>query len=342
MSYNVAIVGATGAVGREMLQTLAERKFPVNNVYALASKSSIGKEVSFGEEKVLKVKSVDDFDFENADIALFSAGSETAKKFAPIAGKKGCIVIDNSSYFRMDNDIPLIVPEVNPEAVYGFNKKNIIANPNCSTIQLVVALKPIHDKFQITRVLVSTYQAVSGAGKPAMDELFNQTKGIFVHDQATPEQFTKKIAFNVIPHIDVFMDDGFTKEEWKMRVETKKILDPNIELVAHCVRVPVFIGHSESVFFECKKDIDEKKVRSVLRDADGVTVIDHRADEGYVTPDEVAGEDDVYISRIRKDPSVKNGMVFWCVADNLRKGAALNTVQIAELIASKKLKGSKL
>jgi len=222
MSYNVAIVGATGAVGREMLQTLAERKFPVNNVYALASKSSIGKEVSFGEEKVLKVKSVDDFDFENADIALFSAGSETAKKFAPIAGKKGCIVIDNSSYFRMDNDIPLIVPEVNPEAVYGFNKKNIIANPNCSTIQLVVALKPIHDKFQVTRVLVSTYQAVSGAGKPAMDELFNQTKGIFVHDQATPEQFTKKIAFNVIPHIDVFMDDGFTKEEWKMRVETKK------------------------------------------------------------------------------------------------------------------------
>jgi len=242
----------------------------------------------------------------------------------------------------MDEEVPLIVPEVNPDAIKGFNKKNIIANPNCSTIQLVVALKPIHDHFKITRVVVSTYQAVSGAGKPAMDELFNQTKGVFVNDQATPEQFTKKIAFNVIPHIDAFMDDGFTKEEWKMRVETKKILDPNINLVAQCVRVPVFIGHSEAVFLECEKDISVNKVRSLLREADGVTVIDHRADEGYVTPVEVAGEDDVYISRIRKDPSVKNGLIFWCVGDNLRKGAALNTVQIAELLVSQKLKGTKL
>ena len=342
MAYNVAVVGATGAVGREMLQTLFERKFPVKNIYALASKSSIGKEVSYGDDKVLKVKSVDDFNFENVDIALFSAGSNIAKKFGPVAGNKGCIVIDNSSCFRMDDEVPLIVPEVNPEAINNYNKKNIIANPNCSTIQLVVALKPIHKKFEISRVVVSTYQAVSGAGKPAMDELFNQTKGVFVHDQATPEQFTKKIAFNVIPHIDIFMDDGFTKEEWKMNVETKKILDPSINLVAHCVRVPVFIGHSEAVFVECKKDIDERQVRNLLRDANGITVVDHRADEGYVTPVEVAGEDDVYISRIRKDPSVKIGIAFWCVGDNLRKGAALNTVQIAELLASKKLKGASL
>ena len=339
MSYNIAVVGATGAVGREMLQTLFERKFPVKNIFALASRSSVGKEVSFGDDKILKVSSVDDFNFEKADIALFSAGSDIAKKFGPKAGAKGCIVIDNSSCFRMDDKVPLIVPEVNPDDISDFKNKNIIANPNCSTIQLVVALKPIHKKYQISRVVVSTYQAVSGAGKPAMDELFNQTKGIFVHDQAKPEQFTKKIAFNVIPHIDIFMDDGFTKEEWKMRVETKKILDPKIDLVAHCVRVPVFIGHSEAVFIECKKDIDEKNVRSLLRDANGLTVVDHRADEGYVTPEEVAGEDDVYISRIRKDPSVKNGIVFWCVGDNLRKGAALNTVQIAELLVSKKIKG---
>ena len=342
MTYNIAVVGATGAVGREMLQTLSERNFPINNIYALASKASIGREVSFGDDKIIKVLPLDEFDFDKVDIALFSVGSDVAKKFAPIAGKKGCIVIDNSSCFRMDKDVPLIVPEVNPDAIKGFNKKNIIANPNCSTIQLVVALKPIHDHFKITRVVVSTYQAVSGAGKPAMDELFTQTKGVFVNDQATPEQFTKKIAFNVIPHIDDFMDDGFTKEEWKMRVETKKILDPNINLVAQCVRVPVFIGHSEAVFLECEKDISVTKVRSLLREADGVTVIDHRADEGYVTPIEVAGEDDVYISRIRKDPSVKNGIIFWCVGDNLRKGAALNTVQIAELLVIQKLKGTKL
>ena len=342
MTYNIAVVGATGAVGREMLQTLSERNFPINNIHALASKSSMGKEVSFGDNKVLKIKPVDDFNFEDVDIALFSAGSEVAKKIGPIAGKKGCIVIDNSSYFRMDDEVPLIVPEVNPKDIDGFVKKNIIANPNCSTIQLVLALKPIHDQFKISRVVVSTYQAVSGAGKPAMDELFNQTKGVFVHDQAKPEQFTKKIAFNVIPHIDVFMDDGFTKEEWKMKVETKKILDPNINVVAHCVRVPVFIGHSEAVFVECENDINEKEVRELLREAEGITVIDHRADEGYVTPDEAAGEDDVFVSRIRKDPSVKNGIAFWCVGDNLRKGAALNTVQIAELLASKNLKGTKL
>ena len=342
MTYNIAVVGATGAVGREMLQTLSERNFPLNNIYALASKSSIGREVSFGDEKILKVLSLEDFDFEKVDIALFSAGSDIAKKYGPVVGKTGCIVIDNSSCFRMDDDVPLIVPEVNPDAINSFKKRNIIANPNCSTIQLVVALKPIHDHFKVSRVVVSTYQAVSGAGKPAMDELFNQTKGVFVHDQATPEQFTKKIAFNVMPHIDTFMDDGFTKEEWKMRVETKKILDNNINLVAHCVRVPVFIGHSEAVFLECEKDISVTKVRNLLRDADGITVIDHRADEGYVTPVEVAGEDDIYISRIRKDPSVKNGLVFWCVGDNLRKGAALNTVQIAELLVSKKLKGIKI
>ena len=342
MTYNIAVVGATGAVGREMLQTLSERNFPLNNIYALASKSSIGREVSFGDDKILKVLSLEDFDFEKVDIALFSAGSDIAKKYGPIVGKTGCIVIDNSSCFRMDDEVPLIVPEVNPDAINSFKKRNIIANPNCSTIQLVVALKPIHDHFKVSRVVVSTYQAVSGAGKPAMDELFNQTKGVFVNDQATPEQFTKKIAFNVIPHIDTFMDDGFTKEEWKMRVETKKILDNNINLVAHCVRVPVFIGHSEAVFLECEKDISVTKVRNLLRDADGITVIDHRADEGYVTPVEVAGEDDIYISRIRKDPSVKNGLVFWCVGDNLRKGAALNTVQIAELLVSKKLKGIKI
>ena len=342
MTYNIAVVGATGAVGREMLQTLSERNFPLNNIYALASKSSIGREVSFGDDKILKVLSLEDFDFEKVDIALFSAGSDIAKKYGPVVGKTGCIVIDNSSCFRMDDDVPLIVPEVNPEAINSFKKRNIIANPNCSTIQLVVALKPIRGHFKVSRVVVSTYQAVSGAGKPAMDELFNQTKGVFVHDQATPEQFTKKIAFNVIPHIDTFMDDGFTKEEWKMRVETKKILDNNINLVAHCVRVPVFIGHSEAVFLECEKDISVTKVRNLLRDADGITVIDHRADEGYVTPVEVAGEDDIYISRIRKDPSVKNGLVFWCVGDNLRKGAALNTVQIAELLVSKKLKGIKI
>ena len=343
MSYNVAVVGATGAVGREMLQTLAERKFPAARVYALASSKSAGRELSYGEDDVIKVQALDSFDFSTADIALFSAGGETAKKFGTKAGDAGCIVIDNSSAFRMDDNVPLIVPEVNPNTVADMLKqnggRNIIANPNCSTAQLVVALKPLHDTYKVRRVVVSTYQATSGAGRPAMDELFNQTKGIFVNDEVRPELFTKQIAFNAIPHIDVFMDDGFTKEEWKMAVETKKILDPEIELVAHCVRIPVFIGHSEAVFVETERPVDENEARSLLREAEGVSVVDHRANEGYVTPVEAAGEDSVYISRLRKDPSIENGLVFWCVSDNLRKGAALNSVQIAELVAEKGLSG---
>ena len=337
MGYDIAIVGATGAVGREMLQTLSERDFPVKNIYALASKSSIGKEVSYGETKVLKILNLEEFDFSKASIALFSAGSEIAKKYAPLASAKGCISIDNSSYYRMDKEVPLIVPEVNPEDIVHFKNKNLIANPNCSTIQMVVALAPLHKKYKIKKVYVSTYQAVSGAGKLAMDELFNQTKGIYVNDASIPEQFTKKIAFNVIPHIDNFREDGFTKEEWKMSVETKKILDPNINVTANCVRVPVFIGHSESIFIECEKKIDENDARNLLKISKGITVIDHRADEGYVSPIEVAGEDDVYISRIRQNIDQQSSLVFWCVSDNLRKGAALNTVQIAELLISKNL-----
>jgi aspartate-semialdehyde dehydrogenase len=334
MGYNVAVVGATGAVGREMLRTLAEREFPVDKVFALASKNSVGKEVSYGEDDILSVQSVDTFDFANADIALFSAGSELAKELGPKAGAAGCVVIDNSSAFRMDDDVPLIVPEVNGHVLESFfkdqDRRNIIANPNCSTAQLVVALKPLHEAYGIKRVVVSTYQAVSGAGNPAMDELFEQTRGVFVNDFKKPQNFTKEIAFNIIPHIDIFMDDGFTKEEWKMEVETKKILDPAIEVVAHCVRVPVFIGHSEAVFIECEKPCDEDAARDILREAEGVSVIDYRADEGYVTPKEAAGEDAVYISRLRRDKTVDHGLVFWCVSDNLRKGAALNSVQIAE------------
>jgi aspartate-semialdehyde dehydrogenase len=343
MGYRVAVVGATGAVGREMLQTLAERNFPADEVTALASSRSAGREVSYGEDKVLTIGSLDKFDFADADIALFSAGGDTAKDVAPKAGAAGCIVIDNSSAFRMDDDVPLIVPEVNADtvdqALPANGGRNIIANPNCSTAQLVVALKPLHDKFGVRRVVVSTYQATSGAGKAAMDELFNQTRGIYVNDPVQPELFTKQIAFNAIPHIDKFLDDGFTKEEWKMSAETKKILDPAIELVAHCVRIPVFIGHSEAVFIETDRPMTEKAVRDLLRESDGVTVIDHRADEGYVTPHEAAGEDAVFISRIRKDPTIENGMVFWCVSDNLRKGAALNSVQIAELVAERGLYG---
>ncbi|MDA7635116.1 aspartate-semialdehyde dehydrogenase [Alphaproteobacteria bacterium] len=334
MSYNVAIVGATGAVGREMIKTLAEREFPVDKVFALASKNSVGKEISYGEDEILTVQSVDKFDFANADIALFSAGSELAKQLGPKAGAAGCVVIDNSSAFRMDEDVPLIVPEVNGHVLESYfkdqDRRNIIANPNCSTAQLVVALKPLHEAYGIKRVVVSTYQAVSGAGSPAMDELFEQTRGVYVNDFKKPQNFTKEIAFNVIPHIDMFMDDGFTKEEWKMEVETKKILDPAIEVVAHCVRVPVFIGHSEAVFIECEKPLDEDAARDILREAEGVAVIDHRVDEGYVTPKEAAGEDAVYISRLRRDKTVDHGLVFWCVSDNLRKGAALNSVQIAE------------
>ena len=343
MGYRVAVAGATGAVGREMLQTLAERNFPADKVMALASSRSAGREVSYGEDDVLTIGSLDKFDFADADIALFSAGGDTAKEVAPKAGAAGCIVIDNSSAFRMDDDVPLIVPEVNADTVEralpANGGRNIIANPNCSTAQLVVALKPLHDKFGVRRVVVSTYQATSGAGKAAMDELFNQTRGIYVNDLVQPELFTKQIAFNAIPHIDKFLDDGFTKEEWKMTAETKKILDPAIELVAHCVRIPVFIGHSEAVFIETEKPMTEKAVRNLLRESDGITVIDHRADEGYVTPHEAAGEDAVFISRIRKDPTIENGMVFWCVSDNLRKGAALNSVQIAELVAERGLYG---
>jgi aspartate-semialdehyde dehydrogenase len=343
MGYRVAVVGATGAVGREMLQTLAERNFPADKVYALASSRSVGRELSYGEDEILTVAAIEKFNFKDADIALFSAGGETSKKFAPIAGDAGCLVIDNSSAFRMDDDVPLIVPEVNADAIDAAlktnNGRNIIANPNCSTAQLVVALKPLHDAFRVQRVVVSTYQAVSGAGKPGMDELFNQTRGIFVNDAVRTEVFTKQIAFNAIPHIDEFLDDGFTKEEWKMTVETKKILDPSIELVAQCVRIPVFIGHSEAVFIETEKPISEDATRKLLRAAPGITVIDHRANEGYVTPHESAGEDAVFISRIRKDPTVKNGMVFWCVSDNLRKGAALNSVQIAELVVERGLSG---
>jgi len=339
MGYKVAVVGATGAVGREMLQTLAERKFPADEVVALASERSVGREVSFGEDKTLKVQSLADYDFTGTDIALFSPGAKVSAEYAPKAGAAGCIVIDNTSQFRMDPDVPLIVPEVNPEAVAGYTKRNIIANPNCSTIQMVVALKPLHEAYGIKRVVVSTYQSVSGAGKDGMDELFNQTRAVYVNDPLEPKEFTKQIAFNAIPHIDSFLDDGFTKEEWKMTVETKKILDPSIELVAHCVRIPVFIGHSEAVFIETDKPMTEKGFRDLLREAPGVTVIDHRANEGYVTPHECAGEDAVFISRIRKDPTVENGMVFWCVSDNLRKGAALNSVQIAELVAERGLSG---
>lgn len=332
MGYKVAVVGATGNVGREMLQTLAEREFPADEVVALASERSVGREVSYGEKTVLKVQSLADYDFTGTDLALFSPGSKVSAIYAPKAAAKGCIVIDNTSQFRMDPDVPLIVPEVNPEAAAGYTKRNIIANPNCSTIQMVVALKPLHDAFGIERVVVSTYQSVSGAGKDGMDELFNQTRAVYVNDPLEAKQFTKQIAFNVIPHIDVFMDDGSTKEEWKMMVETKKILDPKIKVTATCVRVPVFIGHSEAVNIQFSKEVSATEARKILRAAPGVAVIDHRANEGYVTPQEVAGEDAVYVSRIREDSTIENGLNIWVVADNLRKGAALNTVQIAELL----------
>ena len=332
MSFKIAVVGATGAVGREMLQTLEERSFPIKEVVALASEKSIGKEVSFGEKKSLMVQNLENFDFTGFDIALFSAGSSISEKFGPKAAKQGAVVIDNSSRWRMESDVPLIVPEVNSGALAGYSKRNIVANPNCSTAQLVMALKPLHDVFKINRVVVSTYQSVSGAGSTGMDELFNQTRAIYVNDPVENKEFTKKIAFNCIPHIDMFMDDGFTKEEWKMTAETRKILDPSIKVVAHCVRVPVFIGHAEAVFIETKKPIDEQGARDVLNSFPGVIIVDHREDGGYVTPEECAGEDGVYISRLRRDPTVKNGLVFWCVSDNLRKGAALNAVQIAETL----------
>ena len=339
MGYRVAVVGATGNVGREMLQTLSERNFPVDEVVALASQRSAGGEVSFGEDEVLKVQALDTFNFKGIDIVLSSAGAKVSADFAPRAGAAGAIVIDNTSYFRMDPDIPLVVPEVNPQAIAGYKKKNIIANPNCSTIQMVVALKPLHDVAKIKRVVVATYQAVSGAGKDAMDELFNQTRGIYVNQAVEKERFTKQIAFNCIPHIDVFMDDGYTKEEWKMSVETRKILDPKIKVTATCVRVPVFVGHAEAVNVEFEKSISADEARSILKSAPGVGVIDHRVDEGYVTQVEAAGEDKVYVSRIREDHTVENGLSLWVVADNLRKGAALNAVQIAEKLVSDYLSG---
>ena len=338
MGYRVAVVGATGNVGREMLQILAERQFPVSEVVPLASERSTGSEISFGEDDVLKVRPLDSYDFKGTDIVLSSAGAKISAAFAPKAAAAGAVIIDNTSHFRMDPDVPLVVPEVNPQAIAGYTKKNIIANPNCSTIQMVVALKPLHDIAKINRVVVSTYQSVSGAGKEGMDELFNQTRGVYMNQALERTKFTKQIAFNVIPHIDVFMQDGFTKEEWKMTVETKKILDPSINVVATCVRVPVFIAHSEAVNIEFDSEISVDQVRAALRSAKGVTVVDHRADEGYVTPLEVAGEDDVFVSRIRKDPTVKNGIILWVVGDNLRKGAALNAVQIAEVLAQDYLK----
>ena len=334
MAYRVAVVGATGNVGREMLSILAEREFPVSRVHAVASSRSIGMEVSFGDH-TLKAESLDNFDFKGVDIVLSSPGSKVSAEFAPRAAKAGAVVIDNTSFWRMDKDVPLVVPEVNAGAI-GQMRKGIIANPNCSTIQMVVALKPLHDIARIKRVSVATYQSVSGAGRDAMDELFTQTRGVFVNDPPTKERFTKEIAFNVIPHIDVFMEDGSTKEEWKMAAETRKILDPGIAVIATCVRVPVFIGHGEAVHAEFENAISVESARAALRKAPGVSVVDHRVDEGYVTPKEAAGEDAVYVSRIRRDPTVPHGLALWVVSDNLRKGAALNAVQIAEVLAKHK------
>ena len=337
MGYKVAVVGATGNVGREILKTMAERDFPADDIVALASSRSVGVEISYGEDKTLKCQDLATFDFTGTDIVLSSPGGKISAEYSPKAAAAGAVVIDNTSHFRMDPDVPLVVPEVNPEALEGWRKKGIIANPNCSTIQMVAALKPLHEKFGIKRVVVSTYQSVSGGGKEAMDELFTQTRAIYVNDDIVKEKFTKQIAFNVIPHIDVFMDDGSTKEEWKMVVETKKILDPSIKVSATCVRVPVFIGHAESVNIECEQEISTEAAREAFKAADGVTVVDYRQDEGYVTPEECAGEDAVYVSRIREDISVENGLNFWCVSDNLRKGAALNTVQIAEELIKRDL-----
>lgn len=337
MGYNIVVVGATGNVGHEMLNILAERAFPIDKIAALASRKSLGTEVSFGD-KTLKTKDLDTFDFTGWDMALFAVGSEATKKYAPIAAKAGCVVIDNSSLYRYDPDIPLIVPEVNPQAVHGYSKKNIIANPNCSTAQMVVALKPLHDRATIKRVVVSTYQSVSGSGKEAIDSLWNETKAIYNPTDHPSQHYTKQIAFNVIPHIDVFMDSGDTKEEWKMVVETKKIVDPKIKVTATCVRVPVFVGHSESINIEFEEFLDEDEARDILREAPGIMVIDKREDGGYVTPIECVGDFATFISRIRQDVTVENGLNLWCVSDNLRKGAALNAVQIAELLGRECLK----
>jgi aspartate-semialdehyde dehydrogenase len=332
--YVVAVIGATGNVGREMLNILWDRKFPVSKVHALASQRSVGMEVSFGEDEVLKVENLETFDFKGVDFALSSPGAKVSAIHSPRAAAAGCVVIDNTSHFRMDPDVPLVVPEVNPEAIARYKKKGIIANPNCSTIQMVAALKPLHDAFKIKRVVVSTYQSTSGKGKAAMDELFTQTKGIYANQapSETKHNFTKQIAFNVIPHIDVFLDGGETKEEWKMVVETKKILGPSIRVHANCARVATFVGHAEYINIETENPISAKEARAILSKTPGISVVDHRTDGGYVTPAEIAGEDAVFISRIRDDISVENGLSFWCVADNLRKGAALNAVQIAEVL----------
>lgn len=329
MGTRIAVVGATGNVGRELLNILDERLFPADEVFAVASRRSIGKEVSYGE-RTLKCHDLEQFDFSKVDLVLMSAGGSISKIWSPKMAAAGAIVIDNSSQWRMDPDVPLVVPEVNADAVLGYEKKRIIANPNCSTAQLVVALKPIHDAVGIKRVVVATYQSVSGAGKEAMDELWNQTRGVFVNDEPTPEVFQKEIAFNLIPQIDVFMDDGYTKEEWKMRVETKKIIDPSIELVATCVRVPVFVGHSEAVHIETHAHMTADECRALLRESPGLMVVDDPKEDLYITPKECVGEWATYISRVRNDPTTENGLAFWCVSDNLRKGAALNAVQIAE------------
>ncbi|MEP6786219.1 MAG: aspartate-semialdehyde dehydrogenase [Sphingomonadales bacterium] len=339
MGYRIVVAGATGNVGREMLNILAERQFPIDEIAVVASSRSQGTEVELGDSgKMLKIQNIENFDPRGWDMALFAIGSEGTKAHAPRFAAAGCTVIDNSSLYRMDPDVPLIVPEVNPEAISGYVKRNIIANPNCSTAQLVVALKPLHDYAKIKRVVVATYQSVSGAGKAGMDELFEQSRNIFVGDPAEAKKFTKQIAFNVIPHIDSFLDDGSTKEEWKMVVETKKILDTKIKLTATCVRVPVFVGHSEAVNIEFENEISAKKAQSLLREAPGIMLVDKREDGGYVTPVECVGDYATYVSRVREDSTVENGLSLWCVSDNLRKGAALNAVQIAELLGRRHLK----
>ena len=339
MGYRVVVAGATGNVGREMLNILAEREFPIDDLAVLASSRSAGEMADFGETgKQYKIQNIEHFDPAGWDMALFAIGSEATAVYAPKFAAAGCTVIDNSSLYRMDPDVPLIVPEVNPEAIDGYRAKNIIANPNCSTAQMVVALKPIHDAAKITRVVVATYQSVSGAGKAGMDELFEQSRNIFVGDSAEPKKFTKQIAFNVIPHIDSFLDDGSTKEEWKMVVETKKILDPKIKVVATCVRVPVFVGHSEAITIEMENELSAEDAQKILREAPGIMLIDKREDGGYATPIECVGDFATYVSRVREDPTVENGLALWCVSDNLRKGAALNAVQIAELLGRRHLK----
>jgi len=338
MGYRVVVAGATGNVGREMLNILAEREFPVDEIAALASRRSLGTEISFGD-RTLKTRDLEGFDFTGWDIALFAVGSEATKIHAPRAAAAGCVVIDNSSLYRYDPAVPLIVPEVNPDAITGYTARNIIANPNCSTAQLVVALKPLHDRARIRRLVVATYQSVSGAGKEAIDELWDQTKGLYVPGQeVAPKKFPRQIAFNVIPHIDVFLDDGSTREEWKMVAETKKILDSSIRLTATCVRVPVFVGHSEAVNIAFEDFLDETEARDILREAPGVMVIDKREPGGYMTPVECVGDYATYVSRIRQDSTIENGLNLWVVSDNLRKGAALNAVQIAELLGQRCLK----